>query len=304
MAIKRIESVLFAAEDLAAGLKYFDDWGLETVERGHAGATFRTQENQTVVVRAADDASLPASPEGGASLRETVWGVDTPAALEAIGAELAKDREVKRDADGTLHTRDDTGFSVGFRVMRKSTAAARPEPYNLADAEERLNRRVEERRARPIRIGHVVYGVPIANWEAQSDFYLKRLGFRLTDRSMNLGDFMRAEGAHEHHNLGLFHFGPQARTGHLAFEVRDFDEIMFGGQYMRKQGWQPTNRPGRRIVGSNLYWNFKNPCGGNTEYFADMDRMDDRWETRIWEKHPGGDLWSIDDPSLPRGAGA
>jgi hypothetical protein len=35
-----------------------------------------------------------------------------------------------------------------------------------------------------------------------------------------------------------------------------------------------------------------------------MDRMDDSWQTRVWEKHPGGDLWSIDDPSLPVGPGA
>ena len=304
MAIKRIESILFGAEDVAAGIKYFEDWGLEAVERGTAGATFRTQENQTVVVRDAADAALTASPEGGASLRETVWGVDSKAALEAIGAELAKDRHVSRDADGTLHTRDDTGFAVGFRVANYRDAAPAPEPFNLANSEQRLNRRVEERRARPIRIGHVVYAVPVKEWEKQSDFYLKRLGFRLTDRSMDLGDFMRADGAHEHHNLGLFHFGPMARTGHIAFEVRDMDEIMFGGQYMRNQGWKPTNRPGRRIVGSNLYWNFKNPCGGNTEYFADMDRMDDNWQTRVWEKHPGGDLWSIDDPSLPVGPGA
>jgi hypothetical protein len=304
MAIKRIESILFGAEDVAAGIKYFEDWGLEAVERSKAGATFRTQENQTVLVRDAADASLTASPEGGSSLRETVWGVDSKAALDAIGAELAKDRQVSRDPDGTLHSRDDTGFAVGFRVMDYKDAAPSPEPYNLANSEQRLNRRVEERRAKPIRIGHVVYGVPIKEWEKQSDFYLKRLNFRLTDRSMDLGDFMRCDGAHEHHNLGLFHFGPVARTGHIAFEVRDMDEIMFGGQYMRHQGWKPTNRPGRRIVGSNLYWNFKNPCGGNTEYFADMDRMDDNWQTRVWEKHPGGDLWSIDDPSLPVGQGA
>jgi len=304
MAIKRIESILFGAEDLEAGIKYFDDWGLEGVERGKKGATFRTQENQTIIVRDAADSDLASSPEGGASLRETVWGVDTKASLDAIAAELSKDRQISRDADGTLHSRDDTGFAVGFRVMNRTKAAPQPEPYNLADAEARMNRRVEVRRAQPIRIGHVVYAVPMDNWEQQSDFYLKRLAFRLTDRSMDLGDFMRADGAHEHHNLGLFHFGKFARTGHIAFEVRDMDEIMFGGQYMREQGWKPTNRPGRRIVGSNLYWNFKNPCGGNTEYFADMDRMDDKWQPRVWEKHPGGDLWSIDDPNLPVGPGA
>jgi catechol 2,3-dioxygenase-like lactoylglutathione lyase family enzyme len=304
MAITRIESILFGADDLQAGIKYFDDWGLETVERNAKGATFRTLESQTITVRDAAEPGLTASPEGGSSLRETIWGVDTKASLEAIGAELSKDRQITRDADGTIHSRDDTGFAVGFRVANRTEARVAEEPYNLANKEERLNRRVEERRARPIRIGHVVYAVPTQDWEKQSDFYLKRLNFRLTDRSLDLGDFMRCDGAHEHHNLGLFHFGPKARTGHIAFEVRDMDEIMFGGQYMKKQGWKPANRPGRRIVGSNLYWNFFNPCGGNTEYFADMDRMDDKWQTRVWEKHPGGDLWSMDEPFQAIGQGA
>ena len=55
-----------------------------------------------------------------------------------------------------------------------------------------------------------------------------------------------------------------------------------------------ATNPGRHILGSNLYWYFSNPSGGNTEYFADMDCMDDNWKPRIWDKNPGFSLWSID----------
>ncbi len=296
MAIERIESVTYGVEDVAAGIKYFEDWGLEMVERGAAGATFRTLENQTVAVRRADDASLPPTAAEGATVRECVWGVDTAAGVEKIAAELARDRKVATGADGTVRAADETGFGIAFRVARRTPYDPGRFPFNQVDRTVRLNRRVDAApRAQPIRIGHIVYAVPKKGWMEASAFYQDRLGFRLSDRSMDLGDFLRAEGGFDHHNLGLFHAPNAARIGHIAFEVRDFDEIMFGGMHMREAGWKPANQPGRRIVGSNLYWNFRNPCGGATEYFADMDHMDDNWQTRVWEKHPGGDLWSLAD---------
>lgn len=296
MAVQRIESLTFGVDDMETGIRYFEDWGLETVERGAGGATFRTQVNQTIRLRPADDPSLPASPEAGPTLREAVWGVDSAAGLDALGAELSRDRAVTADADGTLHAADDTGFAVAFRVAARTPVDGGVPALNLNDSVARLNTPVEPgRRARPIRIGHLVYTVPRESARRASAFYVDRLGFRLTDRSDNLGDFLRCEGGRDHHNLGLFHMVDAARFNHIAFEVRDFDEIMFGGAHMRKRGWESASGPGRRIVGSNLFWNFRNPCGGQTEYFADMDRMDDGWQPRIVDRHPGGTMWQMAD---------
>lgn len=295
MAIQRVEALTFGVEDVEAGIRYFDDWGLEAVERGTSGATYRTQENQFIKVRPADDPSLPSSPAEGSTLREAVWGVDSADGLAAIAKELSTDREVTEDSDGTLHSRDDTGFGIAFAVANRTVAKTEGPGVNLNDSIKRVNEPMAlERQARPIRIGHIVYTVPTTGWQDASAFYLERLGFRLTDRSMNLGDFMRVPGEGDHHTLGLFHFGERVGFGHVAFEVHDFDEIMLGGRFMKNRGWEPANSPGRRIVGSNLYWNFKSPCGGATEYFADIDHMDDSWEARIFEKHPGGDIWSLE----------
>ena len=73
MGIQRIESLVFGAADMAEGARYFDDWGLEAVERGATGVTYRLPENQTVIVRAADDPSLPSAPDG------ILRGSDAPA---------------------------------------------------------------------------------------------------------------------------------------------------------------------------------------------------------------------------------
>lgn len=297
MTIQRIESLVYGAEDVAEGIRYFEDWGLEAVENGSTGAIFRTPENQTIHVRAADDSGLPASPEGGSTMYECTWGVDSGESLDAIGAELEKDRPVTADSDGTLRAIDETGFAIAFCLADRTPAAPEAPMVNLHTDVTRINAPIdpETRRAVPLRIGHVVFHIPEDGNEAAAEFYMERLNFRLSDRARDTGDFMRCEGSQDHHTLFLAHRQNITAFNHVAFEVRDFDEIMLGGKFMKSRGWQPTTTPGRHIMGSNMYWYFKNPSGGATEYFADMDRLDENWEPRIWDTSPGYAMWSLDD---------
>ncbi len=288
MKILRIEELVFGAEDVEAGTRYFEDWGLERVGGGPAGADFTMPSGQMVRVRAASDPSLPKTAERGSTLREAIWGVDNQRSLDETAAELGRDRAVARSADGALHASDPNGFAVGLRI-------AAPKTIPPALAPTRLNRPFDaSARVRPKRIGHVVYFVTRAKEREASAFYRERLGFRLSDHSDDFGDFMRASGALDHHNLGLFNFRDAAQFGHIAFEVASFDEVMLGGKFMQSRGWKPQNKPGRHIVGSNTYWNFQCPCGGSTEYFSDMDMMDDDWVPRIWPKFPGAHVWSAE----------
>jgi len=301
MPISRVESLVYGIADMAAGIRYYQDWGLEAVERGEHGAVFSTPAGQTIRLLAIDDPSLPPAPDGDRSTaRHTVWGVDTADGLEAIGAELSTDRDVARAADGTLSAVDESGFSLGFALTQPADIKVEPPRVNLNENSQRLNKVVEDvPQAHPLRLGHVVYYIPKDGADRAVSFYLDRLGFRLSDSTVGRGDFMRCAGSRDHHNLFLLQRDDGAAFNHAAFEVRDFDEIMMGGAFMKTRGWQPDTTPGRHILGSNLYWYFRNPCGGNTEYFADMDCMDDNWEPRIWEKSPGFSLWSIDDPDQP-----
>jgi catechol 2,3-dioxygenase-like lactoylglutathione lyase family enzyme len=308
MIINRIEAVTYGVDDIAAGIRYFTDWGLEIVESGAAGATFRTAENQLIDLRPRRNGGLPSAPDGDRSTaREVVWGVEDTASLLAIAAELAKDRDIREDSAGTLHSHDENGFGIGFRVEDRQLSSAEPSAVNFNERVQRLNRDVvAPAKASPIRLGHVVYNSAKGLGDAPSDFYLNRLGFRLSDRTLDGGDFMRCAGSKDHHTLFLTRRQETASFNHIAFEVRDFDEIMVGGTHMKAQGWAQETVAGRHILGSNMYWYFRNPCGGNTEYFADMDRMDDAWEPRIWEKNPGFSLWTVegkaDLPANPQAA--
>jgi catechol 2,3-dioxygenase-like lactoylglutathione lyase family enzyme len=292
MPIQRLESITYGVEDVARCVQYFDDLGLERVEHGAGGATFRTLTNQIVLVRAANDPGLPPAIEKGSTLRFTVWGVDSEAGLEAIGRELSRDREVRWDASGILHSTDESGLPVGFSLARPKHVGIEPHPVNVGDVAARVNHpfpRIE--RVHPLRLVHVVFHIRKQGHERASAFYQERLGFRLSDRSVDAGDFMRCESSLDHHNLLLLHRADRVEYNHVAFEVPGFDEIMIGGLHMKDRGWKATRNPGRHFLGSNFHWFFENPCGGRTEFIADMDRLDERWVPRVFEKHPGESLW-------------
>lgn len=292
MPIQRVESITYGVEDVARSIQYFEDFGLEKLDGGTAGATFATLTNQLVEVRAATDPGLPPALEKGSTLRHTVWGVDSAAGLEKIGAELARDRAVSRDRSGTLNTVDESGLPIGFRVAQPKAAKIEPHQVNVGDVAPRVNTpfpRIE--RVHPLRLVHVVFHIRKDNRDRAAAFYQERLGFRLSDRSVDAGDFMRCEGSQDHHNLLLLHRADRVEYNHVAFEVAGIDEIMIGGLHMQERGWKALRNPGRHFLGSNYHWFFENPCGGRTEFVADMDRMDENWVPRIWEKHPGDSLW-------------
>ena len=190
MGIQQIESLVFGADSVTDATRYFDDWGLTATDQNESGTVYTLPENQTIVIRDATVDSLPSAPDGGNTLRETIWGVDSQENLDAIRVELSKDRDVTTDNDGTLHARDDAGFAIGFRVWDHVPAGVDAPQINMNDQNTRLDEPVDGyRRARPIRIGHMVFHVPADNWKDLSAFYQDRLKFRLSERAEDTGDF-------------------------------------------------------------------------------------------------------------------
>ena len=296
MTITRVEKLVYGVEDMETGANYYRDWGVEEVESGLDCTIFRTRTNQTIELRPADDPSLPPSPDPAKStLRRAVWGVRDVAGLKELGDDLARDRDVTEEG-GTLCFADESGNGLGLMLADPTETDVEIIPHNVNTTEPRMNVVIDPAaQANPIRIGHVVYAIELADREKAVSFYLDRLRFRLSDSTKTGGDFMRCEGGHDHHNLFLISRADRNEFDHASFEVENFDMVMMGGKFMKAKGWEADTTPGRHILGSNYYWYFRNPAGGRTEYFADMDRMDDSWEPRIWDESPGFALWTVDD---------
>ena len=287
MKVMRVESLVYGVDDLAAGMNYYDDWGLPRVSHGNTGADYLLPSGQTIKLRASSDAGLPSAVEGGSTVREVIWGVDNAASLDQIGAALESDQKITRDAEGGIHARDPWGMALSVRV-------AQPVPVTPEPSARGLNHPFwPADRVKPTRMGHAVFFVPASKLAATSKFYAEKLGFRLTEGVKGFGDFMRCGGSNDHHNLFLLSIGEKSGFNHVAYEVADFDELMIGGKFMEGKGWKAMTKPGRHIMGSNLFWYFNNPSGGATEYFSDMDVFDDDWKPVIHDKNPGYSHWMM-----------
>jgi hypothetical protein len=304
MAIDRIEELVFGVEDVATCARFYEDFGLESLEIGESGATLRTLANQRIQLRPADDPSLPPGldpPEevrSGGTLREVRWGVDSKDGLQRIAAELSTDRDLREGDDGALHCFDESGYAIAFAVKDEPDLQFETRPSNVTGSVGRWNSPLPAYgRAHPIRICHLALDIKKEGKDQAEAFYVDRLNFRPVDIVKKMGSFLQAEGDWDQHNFLLMHRADIWGINHAAYEVQNFDEVVEGGNFMLDQGWEEARYVGRHVVGSNVYRFFYAPCGGRVEYVADMDRVDESYPTpRIHEETPPHHLWLLKEP--------
>jgi len=296
MPINGVQIAVFGVDDLELCDKFFTDFGLKVSSRSETSVSYRLPEGSYVVLKKSDDASLPPAYSPGPGIREVIWGVDSQTALNEIEANLKKDRIVTKDPDGTLHCADDLGLGIGFRVFERQPLAAKEAQVNSPGRSVRWNKhRAWYEKATPQLIYHVVFGCD--DLAKTIGFYRDRLKFRITDVSRDRGVFFRAEGRNDHHNIFW------ARTGkpqflHISFGVENLDELLAGANDMQRKGWKSPLGLGRHRISSTLYFYIQSPAGGEAEYSADPDCLDDSWRPRIWEPLFGNQHWVADLPAF------
>jgi catechol 2,3-dioxygenase-like lactoylglutathione lyase family enzyme len=292
MAIIGIESLVYGVDDVARATRFFDDFGLIAERRDEKGADFRLGEGSSVLIRAMDDPSLPPPWQKGPGPRELVWGVDSRAALDAISDDMARDRETRRDNDGTVHTIDDAGLRIGFRFYQRTPPQDPVQAENGLSTIRRWNQmRKWYQRAHPQVIHHAVFFVP--DVDQGVSFYVKRLDFRVTDMIRHAGVFMRCDGRNDHHNL-FFIRAKEARFNHVAFGVENIDEMMTGVNELQRRGWASREGLGRHRATSIIFCYVDCPAGGACEYMCDSDYLTDAWQPQLWEPGFANHHWLAD----------
>jgi catechol 2,3-dioxygenase-like lactoylglutathione lyase family enzyme len=283
------EALVFGVDDVGACTKYLTDYGLDPIGVDAEGGRFEALDGTAIIVRRRDDPNLPKALDTDNMLRQTVYGVADQATVDAIGDELASDRQVKRLPDGAVEAADDDGFGLRFQVETRRKLDMPGERVNAPGSPpQRGVNQIgvwQEMPAKPRMLSHVVYFVPdMASAEA---FYTKRLGFIVTDKFTNAGPFLRPAGTGEHHTLFFIQTPPYMKgCEHFAFHLGGPTELMLAGSRFIKAGYQSFWGPGRHKFGSNWFWYFNSPLGCHVEYDADMDVHDDKWAPRHTEISP------------------
>jgi len=277
------DEVVFGVDDIEACRQYLTDFGLKPVGFSEAGGTFEALDGTAMTIRAKNDPDLPAPLPTATMLRKSIYGVTDMAALDEIAAELRKDREVRVLADSSIESVDDSGFVLGFQVTRRRVLDLPAELINSPGAppQRGVNQIGADQNAEalPRTLSHIVYFVP--NVVEAEAFYVKRLGFVLTDRFLGGGPFLRPKANSDHHTLFLIQT-PDYMQGleHLAFHMQGPTELMLAGSRMVAKGYESFWGPGRHKFGSNWFWYFNSPLATHVEYDADMDLHDDDWVAR------------------------
>ncbi len=283
MNIVGLDALVFGVDDVAACNQYLIDYGLDASNLSASGGRFESQDGSCIVVAHKDDASLPPALGTASMLRKTIYGVRDTATLDAIAAELGRDRAVRRLANGAVESVDDMGFTLGFQLSAKRVVTSAAEFVNApgAPVQRPVNHVAVNDHAviKPRSLSHVVYFVPdTARAEA---FYVQRLGFTCTDRLMGAGPFLRPAGSHEHHCLFMLQTPPFMKgVEHFTFHLNGPTELMQAGTRFVNKGYESFWGPGRHKLGSNWFWYFNSPLACHVEYDADMDLHDDTWVPR------------------------
>jgi catechol 2,3-dioxygenase-like lactoylglutathione lyase family enzyme len=287
-----LERVTYGIEDMPRALKFFDDFGLKRVSSDGVTTVYEALDGTRVVAKPANANDLPEAIQPGSTVREIVWGVRTKEDLEKFAKEIAKDRPVTRGKDGAVYCKDPMGLAIGFAKTKRRDISKKiyREQMNSPTQKERVDRAsIIRGHAIPASLGHAVYNVP--DLLAMEAFYIKRLGFGLSDRYYRDGKlrglFMRCSTPGDHHNWFLMQ-APDGKPqlNHVAFKVRDIHEVFAGGLDLTRKGWATEIGPGRHPISSAYFWYLKSPAGGAVEYYTDDDHLTKKWKPRKFDSVP------------------
>ncbi|MBV8441186.1 MAG: VOC family protein [Hyphomicrobiales bacterium] len=277
------DALVFGVDDVDACATYLTAYGLDPAGADSKGGRFEGLDGTAIVIRRRDDPSLPPALESGSMLRQIVYGAADQETVQAVGDELARDRQVNRLADGGVEAVDDHGFALRFQVTARHPLDLPGERVNAPGSPpQRGVNHIgvwQDMPAKPRTLSHVVCFVP--DIAAAEQFYVDRLGFKVTDRLGNAGPFLRPAGTQDHHTLFFIQTPPHMKgCEHFAFHMGGPTELMLAGTRFLKAGYQSFWGPGRHKFGSNWFWYFNSPLGCHVEYDADMDLHDDEWTPR------------------------
>ncbi len=155
-------------------------------------------------------------------------------------------------------------------------------PLNTGARRARLDelQRIPPGPSQPKRCGHAA--IKTTDLQALSDWYQTYLGMLVSDDiyleapEKPMGRFVRCdrgEMAVDHHTLLLLET-PEAKLGHVSWEVADLDDLMAGHDHLKAKGiYRHYWGIGRHILGGQIFDYWKDPIGFTVEHWTDSDLL-------------------------------
>lgn len=273
-----LRSVDLSTPDISTSERFYADvWGLEVAARTRDVVYLRASgtDHHVLALHRSDTADMrsvtfrAASPEDLA----TIAGAATREGAQVVSGPYANDGP---DGGIVLTIREPQGGTIRFVHGDRQHAHAGPVPD------------------RPLRLTHI--NINSTHVDAETAFYERALGFRLTDRSQPMA-FVRCNS--DHHTV-VITTAPVNGLNHIAFLMPDLESVMRGSGRMIDAGYPIAWGVGRHGPGNNVFAYFIDPLGFVIEYTAEVLQVDDEYVVRgpsEWAWPPGRvDHWGIAPP--------
>ncbi len=242
----------------------------------------------------------------GLAFQATAEQLETLAAATGIAVE----RSLEPGGGVVVHLQDPDGRVVDG-VAGIDPLAPLPLRVHAATktGESRLRlgtlQRVEAGPAQVKRFGHAA--IKTASLASVATWYHDTLGLLISDDlwiespDQPNGRFMRCDRGDkhvDHHSLLIIETG-ESKLGHCAWEVADFDDLMYGHETLAAAGYQPYWGIGRHVLGGQVFDYWKDPLGFTVEHWTDSDLLNSSTPAgsrflfepiNQWGPNPPGDL--------------
>jgi catechol-2,3-dioxygenase len=268
---KRLGYAVMTSSDPEGQVAYYTDViGLVVSQKSNSRIVLATQQGlEAIVLMKAEQAGLSG----------IGFEISPALSLEEAKADLARSGIAAEMRDGAVPT---AGRVLAFRDP-KGTEIELFHGIGFADVVG------DGRGVGTLKLGHVAYNVPDA--AGVSDFYIAHLGFKKADWMGQRQFFLRCSS--DHHTVNFFRGEQQLH--HIAFEVKDFSELVRSVDHLVQKGLLLSWGPARHTIGHNCAAYHINHDGIKIELYAEMDQMHDE-ELGYYDPKP----WHEDKPQRPK----
>jgi catechol 2,3-dioxygenase-like lactoylglutathione lyase family enzyme len=240
-------------------------WGLTEVAQKDGVSYFATQggeQHHVIRLRQNDDRRMEVV-SFSAPDRESVDGLAVH--LRERGTKIISEPASLATPGGGYGLRF---FDIDGRTVEVSAEVATRNPDIVAN-----------RQGVPLTLSHAVFFTP--DVAATVAFYEATLGFNVSDW---VGDFMCFLRCNTKHHCLAFLTGP-ASLNHVAFDMRDADDMMRGMGRLLKSNVKLNWGPGRHTAGDNTFAYFMSPGGNVVEYTAELETVDEAtWQPTVYPR--------------------
>jgi catechol-2,3-dioxygenase len=143
----------------------------------------------------------------------------------------------------------------------------------------------------PLKLGHLAFNVVDIN--KLVEFYGDVLGFRVSDWRSDFFVFLRCGS--DHHTINFASHGHAVKMHHVAFELKDWPEVLRACDFLGKHNYHLVWGPGRHIIGHNIFIYHRNPDGQIVELYTELDQMENE-DLGYFLPRP----WHQDNPQRPK----